>query len=58
MKVLITGAKGFIGRNLTAELEHSESGHVLHPVDVDTTAEQLDAAIAQYHGRNRRFGGA
>ena len=49
MHILITGAKGFIGRNLMAELEHflPDSGHVLHPVDVVTTAEQLDAAIAQ-----------
>ncbi len=49
MHILITGAKGFIGRNLTAELQHflPESGHVLHPIDVDASAEELDNAVKE-----------
>ncbi len=41
MKVLVTGAKGFIGKNLIAELEHRENIEVL-PFDVDSSREKLD----------------
>lgn len=41
MKVLVTGAKGFIGKNLIAELERKEGIEVL-PFDVDTPMEKLD----------------
>lgn len=41
MKVLVTGAKGFIGRNLTAELERRENVDIL-PFEQDTPAELLD----------------
>lgn len=49
MHILITGAKGFIGRNLLAELEElaPAAGHVLYPIDVDTPAHQLEEAIQQ-----------
>lgn len=42
MKVLVTGAKGFIGRNLVAELSKRENVEVL-AYDLDTPAEYLDA---------------
>ncbi len=41
MKVLVTGADGFIGKNLTAELERRE-GIELLPFDLDTPAELLE----------------
>ncbi len=49
MNILITGAKGFIGRNLTAELSNraSDAGYVLYPIDVDATPEQLQEAVSQ-----------
>ena len=52
MKVLVTGAKGFIGRNLCAELENIRQGKVKHQgiltditvlqFDIDTDPELLD----------------
>ena len=41
MKVLVTGAKGFIGRNLITELERWEGVSVL-PFDIDTPMELLE----------------
>ena len=41
MKVLVTGANGFIGKNLKAELERREGVTVL-PFDIDTPLELLD----------------
>lgn len=41
MKVLVTGAKGFIGKNLVAELERREGVTVL-PFDIDTPMELLE----------------
>ena len=41
MKVLVTGAEGFIGKNLVAELEHREDVTVL-PYDVHTPENLLD----------------
>ncbi len=41
MKVLVTGANGFIGKNLITELKRREEITVL-PFDIDTPAELLD----------------
>lgn len=41
MKVLVTGAKGFIGQNLIVELEKREDIQVL-TFDIDTPSEQLE----------------
>lgn len=41
MNVLVTGAKGFIGKNLISELERREGVSVL-PFDIDTPSELLD----------------
>ena len=41
MKILITGAYGFIGKNLTARLKEVYPGCELYLVDVDTTREEL-----------------
>ncbi len=41
MKVLVTGAKGFIGKNLISELERREGVTVL-PFDIDTPMELLN----------------
>lgn len=41
MRILITGANGFIGRNLTAALEATGT-HTLYPFDVDSPAEALE----------------
>lgn len=41
MKVLVTGANGFIGRNLTAQLNRREDVEVLL-FDIDTPEEKLD----------------
>lgn len=41
MKVLVTGAKGFIGKNLISELERRENITVL-PFDLDTDRSLLD----------------
>lgn len=54
MKVLVTGAKGFMGRNLCAALEEIRLGHDRRPdhaikdlkvyeYDIQNTAEELDA---------------
>ena len=41
MKVLVTGAKGFIGKNLIAELDRMEGVEVC-PFDIDTPTELLE----------------
>ena len=41
MKVLVTGAHGFIGKNLIAELDRMEGVEVC-PFDIDTPAEMLE----------------
>ena len=41
MKVLVTGAKGFIGKNLIAELDRMEGVEVC-PFDIDTSTEMLE----------------
>ena len=52
MKVLVTGAKGFVGRNLCAQLNNIREGKarnygveidVVYEYDLDSTPEQLDA---------------
>lgn len=46
MKVLVTGAKGFIGQNLTAELKRREAVEVL-PFDVESPMELLEQYCTQ-----------
>lgn len=46
MKVLVTGAGGFIGKNLVAELKRREGVDVL-PFDVDTPKELLEEYCGQ-----------
>ncbi|HCL01512.1 MAG TPA: capsular biosynthesis protein [Lachnoclostridium phytofermentans] len=41
MKILVTGAKGFIGRNLIAELKNRNYGDILE-FDIDTDVSLLD----------------
>ena len=53
MKILVTGAKGFVGKNLCAQLNNIKEGKCVIPVltgnleevyeyDIDSTAEELD----------------
>ncbi len=42
MKVLVTGAKGFVGKNLIATLEHMKGVEIL-PFDIDTDPALLNA---------------
>lgn len=56
MKVLVTGAKGFVGRNLCAQLNNILSGkakcygdltiEAVYEYDIDSTLDQLDAYCA------------
>lgn len=56
MKVLVTGAKGFVGRNLCAQLNNILTGKAkcygdltidaVYEYDIDSTMEQLDAYCA------------
>ena len=41
MKILITGAKGFLGKNLVAELK-ATTDHELYEYDIDTPIEKLE----------------
>ena len=53
MKVLVTGAKGFVGKNLVAQLNNIKDGKarcygdltidVIYEYDIDSTIEELDA---------------
>lgn len=53
MKILVTGAKGFVGKNLVAQLNNIKSGKAkfygdvtvdeVFEYDIDSTAEQLDS---------------
>ena len=57
MKILVTGAKGFVGKNLCAQLDNIKAGKakcygnlVIDEVfryDIDSTPEELDEACAQ-----------
>ena len=52
MKVLVTGAKGFVGKNLCAQLKNIKDGkarcygdltiEAVYEYDIDSTAEELD----------------
>ncbi|MFA5343048.1 MAG: NAD-dependent epimerase/dehydratase family protein [Kiritimatiellia bacterium] len=44
--VLITGAKGFIGRNLVSALLARPSDYTLLPIDIDSPANDLAAALS------------
>ena len=55
MKILVTGAKGFVGKNLCAQLNNIKDGKaknygiqvdVVYEYDLDSTSEQLDAWCA------------
>ncbi|MFH0725700.1 MAG: NAD-dependent epimerase/dehydratase family protein [Pseudomonadota bacterium] len=46
MKVLVSGSKGFVGRNLCSVL-HRRKDVVLFECDVDTPPDHLDAALQQ-----------
>ena len=41
MKILVTGAKGFVGKNLCVALK--TKGHTVYEYDIDSTKEQLEA---------------
>ena len=53
MNILVTGAKGFVGRNLCAQLNNIKNGKArcygdlkideVFEYDLDSTSEQLDA---------------
>lgn len=53
MKILVTGAKGFVGKNLVAQLENIKDGkarcygdltiEAIYEYDIDSTLEELDA---------------
>ena len=53
MKILVTGAKGFVGRNLCAQLKNVQEGKAkcygdlsvsaIYEYDIDSTLEELDA---------------
>ena len=45
MKVLVTGAKGFLGRNLSAHL--MENGHEVLSYDRENSPEDLKSYLAQ-----------
>ena len=57
MKILVTGAKGFVGRNLCAQLNNIKEGkarcygnvtvEAVYEYDLDSTPEQLDAWCAE-----------
>jgi len=57
MKILVTGAKGFVGRNLCAELKNIRDGKAkcygdltvseVFEYDIDSTAEELERACSQ-----------
>ena len=53
MKILVTGAKGFVGRNLCSQLKNIRDGkakwynlpepiEAIYEYDIDSTPEQLD----------------
>jgi len=58
MKILVTGARGFLGRNLIVALRRNPD-HVIYEYDLDSLHESLEAALASadviYHlaGVNR-----
>ena len=60
MKILVTGAKGFVGRNLCAQLKNIRDGkakwynlpepiEAIYEYDIDSTPEELDAWCRDCH---------
>ena len=49
MNILITGAQGFMGKNLLATLiiQADSRGYCVYPVDVDTSREELEKACKE-----------
>ncbi len=47
MKILVTGAKGFIGKNLIVALRAQCSDHEVLAFDVDNTSKELDSGLAE-----------
>ena len=56
MKILVTGAKGFVGKNLCAQLKNIRDGKArnygvtvseIFEYDLDSTPEELDAWCAE-----------
>ena len=47
MQILITGARGFMGRNLCDTLKHARPDDTLYRIDVDSTGEELKTAAEQ-----------
>ena len=56
MKILVTGAKGFVGRNLCSQLNNIKNGKArnygvtieeVYEYDLDSSPEELNAACAQ-----------
>ncbi len=45
-KVLITGAKGFIGKNLVSTLLTKSANYTLMSIDIDSSSGDLDAALS------------
>lgn len=41
MKILVTGAKGFVGRNLSVTLK--QAGHTVYEYDINNTVKELEA---------------
>ena len=61
MKVLVTGAKGFVGKNLCAQLNNIKTGKTkcyedlaigeVYEYDIDSTFEQLEIGRASCRER-------
>lgn len=56
MRILVTGAKGFVGKNLCAQLNNIKDGkarnygiavETVYEYDLDSTPEKLDAWCAE-----------
>lgn len=47
MQILITGARGFMGRNLCETLKMARPEDTLHLIDIGSTAEELQSAALQ-----------
>ena len=56
MRILVTGAKGFVGKNLCAQLNNIKDGkarnygitvETVYEYDLDSTPEELDAWCAE-----------
>lgn len=45
MRILITGAKGFIGKNLIARLNSGDEKHMIYSYDIDSKFEDLEQYV-------------